>query len=272
VKKTNFLKKISYNPFIIRLIRFFHLQRIFRKWYWKIIRPKDGIFRIQIDKINAQFYVLTPEQLRSLESDRVGEEKIVKFLISCLQSGDIVYDIGAHIGFYTVVLAKAVREKGRVIAFEPEKESYNTLLKNLKLNSLTNVYTFQKALGDKEGEGRLFLGETIGNFSLVKTYEKEINFQKVEIVKGDQFIKDKKLPIPKLVKIDVEGYEYFVLSGLSETLSHPNCKIICCEVHPLLLPTTISEEKISEIIKSFGFKQFEIQKRINDYHLIAQKE
>lgn len=272
MKKTNFLKKVSHHPFIIRTIRFFHLRPLFRKWYYHLTRPSDGILRFQVGGINAQFYVSTPEQLRSLELDKVGEEEITKFLISHLQSGDVVYDIGANIGFYTVVLAKAVGEKGKVIAFEPERESYNVLQKNLKLNGLTNVYIFQKALGDKEGEGKLFLGQTIGNFSLVKTYEKEIGYQTVEIVEGDQFVKEQNLPIPKVVKIDVEGYEYSVFQGLRNTLSHPNCEIICCEVHQNLLPLGITGEKILELIKSFGFRQFDAYKRTNVYHLISYKK
>jgi FkbM family methyltransferase len=267
----NFLKKISYNSFLIRLIRFFHLQSILRQWYFRFVRPLDNIFRVQIGDLNARFYVLKPEHLRSLESDKEGEGKIVEILISSLKPGDVVFDIGAHIGFYTILFAKAVGEKGKVIAFEPEEESFKNLENNLKLNDLKNALIFQKALGDESKESKLYLGQTIGNFSLVKTYEKAIESEEVEIVKGDQFVKEKNLSIPKLVKIDVEGYEYSVISGLSKTFSHPNCKIICCEVHPLLLPPEISSEKIIEIIKSFGFKQFNTYKRTNDYHLIAKK-
>ena len=267
----NFLKKISYHPLIIRLVKFLHLRPIFRKLYFYLVKPADGIFRVQIGKINAQFYVSKPEELRSLESDKEGEGRVAELLIPHLKSGDIVYDIGANIGFYTVILGKAVGKKGRLIAFEPEKESYVRLQNNLKLNELTNVYMFQKAIGDKTSEAKLYLGQTTGNFSLVKTYEKEIGSQIVEIVNGDQFIKERNLPIPKLVKIDVEGYEYSVLQGLSNTLSHPNCEIICCEIHPRLLLSGITGERILELIKSFGFKKFDIYKRTNDYHLIAYK-
>lgn len=267
----NFLKKISYHSFIIQTIRFFHLQPILRRWYYQLVRPPDGIFKIEIGEINAKFHITSPEELRSVESNKEGEGKVSEILISCLSPGDIAYDIGAHLGFYTIFFAKAVGKNGKVIAFEPEKESYKHLKDNLKLNNLKNVQTFPKAIGEKPGKAKLYLGKTIGNFSLVKTYEKTIDYQEAEIVHGDQFVKKKKLPIPKLIKIDVEGYEYSVLEGLEETLSHPECKIICCEVHPNLLPLPISEEKILKLINSFGFQKFEFQKRINGYHIIAQK-
>jgi FkbM family methyltransferase len=267
----NILKKISYNPFVIRLVKFLHLRPIFRKIYFYFLKPKDNIFKIQIDRINAQFYVLKPEQLRSIESDKEGERQVIELLLHSLKSGDIVYDIGAHIGFYTILLAKAIGERGKVVAFEPEEESYKNLENNLRLNNLKNVLVFKNALGNESKKAKLYLGQTIGNFSLVKTYEKEIGSQIVEIVNGDQFVKEKNLPIPKLVKIDVEGFEYSVLQGLRQTLSHSNCEIICCEIHPLLLPPGINGEKILELLKSFGFKQFNTFKRTNDYHLIAKK-
>jgi len=268
----NFLKKISYHPFVIQTIRFLHLRPLFRRWYYRLARPSDGILRFQIGGINAQFYISKPEELRSLEADKEGEGQVSELLISNLRSGDVIYDIGANIGFYTIILAKLVGNKGRVIAFEPERESYEHLQDNLKLNDLTNVQIFPKAVGEKVGKAKLYLGQTIGNFSLVRTYGEAIDYQEVEIVKGDQFVKEQNLPIPRLVKIDVEGYEYSVLQGLRQTLSHPNCEIICCEVHPRLLPLRITGEKILELIKSFGFKQFDTFKRTNVYHLIGYKK
>lgn len=269
MNKINFLKKISYYPFIIRIIRFFHLQPILRKWYYHFSHPKDGILKLEISGIKTRFYVYTPEELRLLES--IGEERILELLILDLQPGDVVYDIGGNIGFYTIFLAKKISNQGEVFVFEPEKESYIHLQNNIKLNNLSNVCTFQKAVGDRSGEAKLHLGQTTGNFSLVKTYEKETGSQIVEIVNGDQFVKEKNLPIPKVVKIDVEGYEYSVLQGLRQTLSHPDCEIICCEVHPHLLPPDVNGEKILELLTSLGFRQFDTYKRVNDYHIIAYK-
>ncbi|MBA7559915.1 FkbM family methyltransferase [Candidatus Atribacteria bacterium 1244-E10-H5-B2] len=269
MNKINFLKKISYYPFIIRIIRFFHLQPILRKWYYHFSHSKDGILKLEISGIKTRFYVYTPEELRLLES--IGEERILELLILDLQPSDVVYDIGGNIGFYTIFLAKKISNQGEVFVFEPEKESYIHLQNNIKLNNLTNVCAFQKAVGDRSGEAKLYLGQTTGNFSLVKTYEKETGCQIVEIVNGDQFVKEKNLPIPKVVKIDVEGYEYSVLQGLRQTLSHLDCEIICCEVHPHLLPPDVNGEKILELITSLGFRQFDTYKRVNDYHIIAYK-
>jgi len=270
----NFLKKVSYHPFIIKTIRFFHLRPILRKFYYYWACPKNSILQLKIDKIDAEFYVRTPDELRLAESvsGEWGEQRILKKLISNLDLGDIVYDVGANIGIYTVILAKAVGNNGKVVAFEPEKESFERLQENVKINNLNNVQIIRKALGDKNSDGKLYIGNTTGNFSLVKMYEEGINYQKVEIIRGDEFVKAENLPIPKLVKIDVEGYEYSALVGLRGTLIHPDCKIICCEVHPSLFPEGITEEKVLDLIKSFGFLKMDTFKRpFSAYHVIAYK-
>jgi len=274
MNKKSFLKSLSYNPFIIKTIRFFHLRSILRKCYYYWACPKNNILQLQIDKIDAKFYVPTPDELRLAESvsGALGEQRILKNLISNLNLGDVVYDIGANIGIYTVILAKAVGNNGKVVAFEPEKESADRLQDNVKINNLNNVQIVRKALGDNNSQGKLYIGKTTGNFSLVKTYEEGINYQTVEIIKGDEFVKAQNLPIPKLVKIDIEGYEYSALSGLRETLIHPDCKIICCEVHPGLFPEGITEDKVLELIKSFGFLKMDTFKRpFSAYHVIAYK-
>jgi FkbM family methyltransferase len=202
-----------------------------------------------------------------------GEKHILERLISSLRLGDIVYDIGSHVGLYTIFLAKAVGSQGRVIAFEPETQNYKHLLKNLKqLNSLTNIRVFQKALGGQNGKRKLYLGEDTANASLVRPYSGKETYELVEIVNGDRFVEIKDLPIPRLVKIDVEGYEYNVIEGLRHTLADTACEFACCEIHPQLLPTEIKEEQILELLKSLGFNHIEVYRRGTEYHVLAQKE
>ena len=65
------------------------------------------------------------------------------------QIGQIVFDIGAHIGFYTLLAAKKVGNSGLVVAFEPDQESFNLLKKNIQINGFTNVKSFDTAIGKK---------------------------------------------------------------------------------------------------------------------------
>lgn len=274
MEKNNFIKKVSYNPFLIKLVKFLHLRSILRKGYYKLNRPKDGVLDINLSGVSAKFLISNPDEFRLTESvtGENGEKKVLEKFLSLIKKGDVIYDIGANTGVWSVFLSKVAGDQGKVIAFEPEKESIQRLKENLKVNNISNVLIIEKALGDKNQKSKLFIGDTTGNFSLVNLYEKDEKFQEVEIVVGDDCVKDQNLPIPKAVKIDVEGYEYSVLMGLKNTLQNPACKVICCEVHLGLFPDGITDEKVIELIKSFGFKNIETFKRaFSAYHIIATK-
>ena len=202
-----------------------------------------------------------------------GEKKVLSRLLSFLEEGDVVYDVGANVGVYSVILAKKIGVSGKVFAFEPEKESLAKLNENARLNGLENIVLVDKALGDSAASGNLYISQTTGNFSLANIYDKEAKSEPVEIVRGDDFVQQKNMPIPKAVKIDVEGYEYLVLKGLKETLARKECKIICCEIHVGIFSGDATEEKIFEFIKSLGFKEIEVFKRgFSAYHIIAVKK
>jgi hypothetical protein len=78
--------------------------------------------------------------------------------------------------------------------------------------------------------------------------------------------------IPKVVKIDVEGYEYLVLKGLSETLSNKYCSLLCCEIHKVLYPAGIVQEDILELVQALGFEKIYTYLRGEELHIIAIRE
>lgn len=93
----------------------------------------------------------------------------------------MVYDVGSNIGLYAVLLGKWVGEKGLVIGFEPEQKRYDHLLQNLSLNSLNNVRIHRVALGDCEGEGKLYCGEDLLFVNLLNAREKRAGYEVVKI-------------------------------------------------------------------------------------------
>ena len=76
-----------------------------------------------------------------------------------IEKGDTVLDLGSHIGYYTLIAAELVGEKGKVFAFEPEPTNFVLLKKNIKINNYQNVIPVQKAVSNKNGKGRLYLKE-----------------------------------------------------------------------------------------------------------------
>jgi len=161
---------------------------------------------------------------------------------------------------------------GPVIALEPEPECYQHLLDNVRLNGLTNISVFQKALGNTTTQMKLYRGPENGDSSLIApTSKNETNYVVVVVVEGDRFLETEQLPAPRLAKIDVEGFEYSVLEGLKNTLQSPSCELLCCEIHPRLLPSQLLPVDIVNFVRSLGFVQTESYRRYDTFHLIGRK-
>lgn len=166
------------------------------------------------------------------------------------QSGDIVFDIGGHIGFFTIRQAKRIHQ-GRVFVFEPNPDTFYRLLKNIQVNELKNVFPFNRAVTFREGKTILRLSRgsseatTIMNQGTANNYNKEVE---VETISLDQVVKDCQVPRIHLMKIDVEGAEVEVLkSGFKNAL--PLTEKILIEVHSFRL-----KKEVEKILSSLGFK------------------
>jgi len=270
----NFLRRLTYRTEPIILARWLGLRSTLRKLYFWWARPKDGILPLELAGVQGRFFVRTPEELRILESagGAGGEQQVVTQVMSFLKPVDVVFDIGANVGLYTVLLSKRVGDAGQVIAFEPEARTYEHLMENLQLNERKNVRCFRKALGERTGQASLFTGSVIGGGSLVHQQGGGNGEEVVEIAQGDELVATEKLPTPRAVKIDVEGYEHSVIQGLRHTLSEPVCEMLCCEIHPSMLPAGITPEAVLSLVDSLGFKQIQRFPRWDKtFHIVARK-
>ncbi len=172
-----------------------------------------------------------------------------------LKKGDIFLDVGANIGFISCLASKFVGEKSKVYVVEPHPEIFKTLEYNLKLNNIKNVSTHNIALGSKRQRALLFdnLEVSRGSASLIKSRgatKKNSNIVKVFTI--DFLIKNKKIKPPKLIKIDVEGYELEVLKGARSILKGPNPPILCLEFTKNRPVSTNGSYKLYKYIKSFN--------------------
>jgi len=127
-----------------------------------------------------------------------------------IPEGGIVFDVGANIGAHTVTFAKIVGRRGAVIAFEPQRLIYQTLCANVAINSLTNVYCLNQAVGAAAGDLLLpvFDPEITSNFGGVEAEGHQAG-ERVRVTTLD----DCNVPSCAFIKIDVEGMELKVLQG-----------------------------------------------------------
>jgi FkbM family methyltransferase len=133
-----------------------------------------------------------------------------------LRKGDVFVDVGAHIGKYTVQLAKVVGDKGLVVAIEPHPENFQILQENIRLNALKNVIPLNLAAWSGEGRLRLFIGDRRDHHSLKRDFGRGSIVVKAAAL--DNVLSGLRLEKIDWIKIDVEGAELEVLKGLQDTL------------------------------------------------------
>jgi FkbM family methyltransferase len=144
----------------------------------------------------------------------------VELFSQICKKGDIVVEVGANIGVHTVALSQLIGASGKIYAFEPQRIIFQTLCANLALNSITNAYAYEYALGEQAGE--IFIPEvdytTKNNFGGVTLNHKSLG-AKIPLISLDSFLNLNRL---KLLKIDVEGMELEVLKGARNIISKTN--------------------------------------------------
>jgi FkbM family methyltransferase len=270
------LKRLSCRPSVLRVAKALRLQRLLRRVYFLLARPAGDFLEVEVGGVGARFTVGTPEELRLLEScgGAGGERQVLQAVLFALSPADVAYDVGANVGLYTLLMAKAVGDQGQVVAFEPEPKCFARLIENARLNGLSNVFPVPKALGDKTGAARLTRDGTLNSFRVVELQGNAASSpgHTTEVIDGDSYVEQQHLPLPRVVKIDVEGYELRVLRGLRRTLSIPTCVVVSCEVHPGLLPAGCGAEDVISQIRSLGFAHITRYPRWDGtFHVFASK-
>jgi FkbM family methyltransferase len=164
-----------------------------------------------------------------------------------LSPGDVVVDVGANIGTHTVFFARAVGEKGAVVAFEPQRLVFQTLCGNVALNGLTNVTGFMTAVGERRGQvvfPTLDPRATL-NFGAVRAAQGGPG-DVVDVVPIDEL----SLPRCALIKVDVEGMEPAVIAGAKDTIAR-------CRPALFLENDTVERSReVLEAVEAVGYKAF----------------
>jgi FkbM family methyltransferase len=171
-----------------------------------------------------------------------------------LRGGGDFVDVGAHIGMYTVAAALVLRGKGRVLAFEPNPAARLQLEANLDLNACENVVVSKRAVADSVGEALLHVPRTTDpSFSSLEAGRlAEGEHVRVETTTLDREVEAVRLR-PAVVKIDVEGSELRVLTGMEQTLA----------ARPVLLVevSTESGAELEALLGPLGYRAFRVTHR-----------
>jgi len=185
------------------------------------------------------------------------ETQIVKKII---QEGSTVVDLGANIGYYTLIFARLVGNKGKVFAFEPDPENFHILEKNLEINNYKNIILERQAVSNKSGKLRLYLDNK--NKGAHTIFETEDNDSSIEIdsITLDDYFRNFKGKID-FIKMDIEGGEAEAVEGMSSLLKRGSL-IIMTEFNPFVLKK-IGKDPLGciSLLQSYNFDIYHIDSK-----------
>jgi FkbM family methyltransferase len=176
---------------------------------------------------------------RSLHTWGCHEPLFTKVIMEELKPGMTIVDIGANFGYYVLLEAKRIGNTGKVYAIEPEPDNFRRLQANIALNKYINIEPFNIAAGDTNGIKTLYQSESpnlhnlLGESSTNGPSSSYIGQIKVKTMNLDEFLKDKQPP--DLIRMDAEGYEYYIVEGMKNTLHANRSMKIFMELHTLTM-------------------------------------
>jgi len=216
---------------------------------------------------------------RAYAINRVHEEATTRLFKTLVRRGDVVLDLGANLGYFTMLAARQVGPEGRVYAFEPEPRNYACLRRNLDLNGYSNVIARQCAVADKPGFVKLFIcpydtgHHTIRSYDGIAAYRPDYVDRKkasvdVEQVRLDSLLEGREQHVD-VIKMDVEGAEALALDGMQGVLTRSPNLVMVVEFFPLLIKNMghSPDEFVRRLLDEFGFAMWVVEE---DYCMSGQ--
>jgi FkbM family methyltransferase len=174
---------------------------------------------------------------------------------SYLKPGMTFIDVGANVGYYTLMAASLVGQTGRVFAFEPSPYAFDLLKETINRNNVSNVRTVQAGLNDTSGEVSLFMPDKPGNHTPSMVPNNEGRPLKVPVQRLDECLAQHLVEKVDLMKIDVEGFEPNVIAGAEKYIAQGKIGAILCEFNKHWLKENgLSSEQLYEMLIKLGFK------------------
>jgi len=169
------------------------------------------------------------------------EPEQMEFCADHIQPGHVVFDVGANLGYLTLLFSKLVGQSGRVLAFEPAADVACCLETHVRCNKRSNVSIHPVALGDRQGVVRFENAGGTGTGRLADDGGVEVELTTIDNIVRDQGV------LPNFIKIDVEGAGAEVLRGATQTIGRSRPVVY------LSLHSAHERDRSMELLSSFGY-------------------
>lgn len=262
--KYPFLRKLLYPAILIRRC-FLHIKS---RWQEKIyqnlcqILVEDPVIRV--NEFQGIFMINCRSDLfKRLLITKQYEPQLVKYCLQYLDKERDAIDIGANVGFYTVLFAKNLNSK-KVLSIEPTQNALKYLYKNIQLNKIEDkVIVFEGAVSDEYGNTEIKILEgreeysTLGGWSHPSISKEKYVFQKVKVETIDNLVMQYSLE-PGFMKVDVEGVELLVFEGSQKVLETYRPVILSELSNPLLKENGSSSTEVIDFIKRYDYEVIDV--------------
>lgn len=253
------LFKKAVQPFVGHGIGRFYPVRTLYQFLHSFLKISNDIFEIQGSKM-----FLDPLDTLGVFRRGIHEPFTTELFNKEIKRGDVLLDIGAHIGYYTLLFARIVGKEGKVYAFEPDPANFVLLKKNVEINDYQNVILVDKAVSDKSGKNKLYKSEKLEtSVNSIYNIHSGHKFIDIESVRLDDYFKNYNGKID-WIKIDIEGAELAALQGMASLLEkNKNIKIVT-ELAPCNLEESgIRPEEYFKLLQKYGFYIYNLNETKN---------
>lgn len=219
-------------------------------------------------------YLDRGDVLGLLRNGGIVEEYEIRLFKKYIRPGDVVVDIGAHIGVFSLLFSKLVGNSGEVISFEPDTKTFSLLSKNIAINNVKNIRINQLAVSNQNEEISFYLygsgQNSIGRLSESmpeRGLSENVPIVHIEAISLDDFLGDARVDF---IKMDIEGAEGSAFLGMKKILSKNNNVKILTEfnVPALRKASKISAEEFLEQLNNEGFRVYDIDEKSAELHEI----
>jgi len=188
----------------------------------------------------------------------IREPECTRLMKKWLTKDMTIMELGANIGYYALIEASIIGDKGKIYAVEPFPSNFELLQKNIALNPYQNIIEpYNIAIGNKSGTAKLYFSNEHNLCNMLASETSD--FVEVKTITLDDFVADKKTP--DLIRMDIEGYEYYVLDGMKKILQKcKQCKMFI-ELHPFQMKEQgLDFKKPLQTLFDYGFNPIYIVK------------
>lgn len=206
------------------------------------IKLRRGTRRAEFAKIHFDLGAHTQQVMYHIfRYGSLYEKETAMLAIGALRTGDIALDIGAHVGYFSLLFRLLVGSTGAVYAFEPMPATYRRLVMNILRNGFTNVMPLPLAIADKPGSAEFHIDpENEGESTLLSVAHGETCHVMVSSL--DDLFAESRGKRPRLLKIDAEGVETLILRGGARFFSTHAPDMVICEINRTMLAAAGTSE------------------------------